>query len=297
MFGSTIYNPGVVPYRSGIKNPSGTIALARAAHLNTIRITDFLNPDGDPATAPYDATAWHRVDAMIAAAGAAGMHVDLGLADNRKLLWNHCVDPYTADWSGFISFVANRVNTVSLRTYKNDPAIAFVSVAGEPLPVGSHSFIGTGGRSCTIRYTTADLTRFYAATTGNWRAAGGAVVVNTGGLGYLNEAKSGIDWRAIFSLRSNAFCDIKTYGGMLAWAPTAARYCASIGKPIVDEEFGWQQRVSDAERARDFIYTYAVVRALHFAGVGFWNLGYQLAPTSYEVGPSTPLTFAAVRHR
>lgn len=41
----------------------------------------------------------------------------------------------------------------------------------------------------------------------------------------------------------------------------------------------------------------SMVRALRFAGVGFWNLGYQLAPTSYEVSPSTPLTFAAVRHR
>ena len=37
-----------------------------------------------------------------------------------------------------------------------------------------------------------------------------------------------------------------------------------------------------------------VFSALHVAGMAFWNLGYQLAPTSYEVNPSTPDTFATV---
>jgi len=180
--------------------------------------------------------------------------------------------------------------------YKNDPTIAWASVAGEPLPVGAHTFVAKAtGRSCTIIYSTQDLTNFYRATLGTWNQAGGRVLINSGGLGYLNETSSGIDWRTIFSLSTNAFCDIKSYGGMQSWIPNAASYCALIGKPIVDEEFGWQQNLGDAQRARLFDYTYAELHSLHLAGMAFWNLGYQLAPTSYEINPATPQTFAVIQ--
>ena len=295
MYGATIYNPGLQPYQSGIEDPAGTVALAERAHLNTIRITDFLDVNGDPATAPYDPTSWGYVDAMIAAAGAAGLHVDLSLADYRATLWNRCTDPYTAAWSQFVSFVANRVNTVSHRVYRDDPTIAFVSVAGEPLPVGTHTYTASAtGAPCTLSYTTAELTAFYASVTSDWHDQGGTVLINSGGLGYLNEASAGIDWQSIFSLPDNAFCDIKTYGGMQAWAPTAAAYCHAIGKPVLVEEFGWEQGIGDAARAQLFDAMVAQVRAFGAAGLVFWNLGYQVSPTGYDVSPSTPDTFAAV---
>lgn len=295
MYGSTIYNPGLKPYLSGIKNPAGTVALAQQAHLNTIRITDFLNVKGDPAAAPYDETSWRYVDAMIAAAGAAGLHVDLGLADYRATLWNNCVNPYTAVWEPFIASVANRVNTVTHVVYKDDPTIAFVSVAGEPLPVGTHQFTASAtGKPCSITYTTGDLSNFYWSVTSDWAQEGGTVLINSGGLGYLNESTAGIDWKTIFSLPTNAFCDIKTYGGMQAWAPAAASYCRSIGKPVIVEEFGWQQGKGDAQRAQLFDTMVAQLRGLDVAGLAFWNLGYQVGSTSYEINPSTPQTFAAV---
>jgi hypothetical protein len=296
MYGSTIYNPGLNPYQSGIKDPSGTIALVKEAHLNTIRITDFLDVTGDPSTAPYNKKSWRYVDAIIAAASAAGLHVDLSLSDFRATLWNSCVDPYTADWTRFVSFVANRVNTVSHVMYKDDPTIAFVSVAGEPLPVGTYKYKAkTTGQPCTMTYSSGDLTWFYAAVTYEWKQQGGNVLINSGGLGYLNEGNSGIPWKSIFSLSTNDFCDIKTYGGMQAWAPTAAAYCHSIGKPIIVEEFGWQQGAGDSQRAKLFVTMFAELHALNVAGMAFWNLGYQLAPTSYEVNPSTPLTFWAIK--
>jgi mannan endo-1,4-beta-mannosidase len=294
MYGATVYNPGLVPYLSGIKDRNGTVALARQAHLNTIRVTNYLNVDGKPSTAPYSRSSWRRVDVMIAAAGVAGMHVDLGLSDYRQMLWNRCDDPYSANWSTFLSFVANRVNTVTHVAYKDDPTIAFVSLAGEPRPVGTYQYrSSTTGRLCTVTYSTAELTNFYASATAEWKSQGGSVLINTGGLSYL-DFSSGIDWKTIFSLPANAFCDIKTYGGMLAWAPTATAYCQSIGKPVVVEEFGWTQGMGDAARAQSFATMYTKLRALHVAGMAFWNLGYQLAPTSYEVNPSTPDTFATV---
>jgi hypothetical protein len=297
MYGATIYNPGVVPYRSGLKDPADTITLAREAHLNTIRITDFLDVNGSPDTAPYDPARWRLVDGVIAAARSAGMHVDLGLADYRAVLWNNCVDPYTADWSKFLGFVADRVNTVDGSVYRDDPTLALVSIAGEPKPANKpYAFTASAtGKPCTLTYSTADLTAFYRQAIGAWQARHPAVLIDTGGLGYLNETHSGIDWRTIFALPGNATCAIKTYGGMQAWAPTAAAYCASLGKPLIDEEFGWQQQVGDDQRAADFAAMYAMLHSLHVAGIAFWNLGYQTGPTSYEVGPATPKTFAAIQ--
>jgi hypothetical protein len=296
MNGASIYNPGLRPEQSGYLNPRGTVALARLAGLDTIRLVNYFSDDGDAAFTPYAETAWEPVDQMIADAGAAGLHVDLDLSDYRNILWNSCINPYTYDWTKFITFVGTRRNAVTGQTYAHDPTIATLGISGEPLPVGSHTFNApASGQRCTISYTTQELTSFYARTTGLWKQLGASVTVNPGGLGHLNELTSGIDWRAIFALPTVDLCDIKTYGGMLAFARTVASYCGSIGKPWIDEEFGWQQSDGDAQRAAELTNTCATVVDEGSSGAGFWNLGYQIAATSYDIGPSTPAAFAAVR--
>jgi hypothetical protein len=120
-------------------------------------------------------------------------------------------------------------------------------------------------------------------------------MINTGGIGYINESDSGIDWHTIFALPDDPFCDIKTYGGMYAFAPTVAAYCHAIGKPLFDEEFGWEQGIGDAVRAADYTSMYRMLRGVGAAGFAFWNLGYQLASYGYDVSTETPLTFAAVQ--
>ncbi len=296
MNGASVYNPGLRPEQSGYENPAGTVALAEEAGLNTIRIVNFFSDDGVPASTPYAETAWERVDAMIADAGAAGLHVDLDLSDYRNILWNSCINPYTYDWTAFVTFVATRRNTETGMIYAHDATIATLGISGEPLPVGSHAFAAPAtGQSCTISYTTQDLTTFYARTTGLWKQLGATVPVNPGGLGYLNEPMSGIDWKAIFALPTVDLCDIKTYGGMLSFAGSVAGYCTSIGKPWIDEEFGWQQWDGDAQRAAELRSTCLTVFAEGSSGANFWNLGYQVAPSSYDVGPETPATLAAVR--
>jgi hypothetical protein len=301
--GASVYNPGLRPAQSGILNPGGTVVLAEAAHLNTIRVINFYSKKADPNIEPYTEVNWVRVDQMIAAARNAGLHIDLGLGDYRNILWQSCIDPFTYDWTHFINFVANRVNTVTGVVYKHDPTISFVSIAGEPLqPNKPHTGVNSTGSSdsalanCTIQYSTQQLTDFYRATLNEWSATGATVMINTGGLGYINEYKGGgIDWHTIFALPNNAFCDIKTYGGMYNFAATVATYCHSINKPLFDEEFGWKQGMGDTQRAALFTATYKLFRSIGGAGFAFWNLGYQVGTGSYEVSPLTPVTFAAVQ--
>jgi hypothetical protein len=65
--------------------------------------------------------------------------------------------------------------------------------------------------------------------------------------------------------------------------------------PLLVEEFGAKQESGDRARADYFRLVYATAAQAKAAGIGFWNLGPELAPGSYEVGLQTPLTFAAIR--
>jgi hypothetical protein len=51
-YGASVYNPGLTPIQSGIKDPDGTIQLAQQARLNTIRLINFYSDAGNSANAP-----------------------------------------------------------------------------------------------------------------------------------------------------------------------------------------------------------------------------------------------------
>ncbi len=290
MYGASEYQSNPM---TGIDHPAGTIALALRAHLNTIRIVNFYPTSTTDVGIAYSPAQWQKVDRMVARAAAAHLHVLLDLSDYRNLLWNNCIDPYTYDWSAFLKFVTGRRSTVSNASYATDPTIALVAIAGEPLPAGSHTFRDASARSCTIAYGGPDLTAFYARALGQWRSLS-RIPVSAGGLGYL-AFDSGIDWRAIFSLSANDVCGIKTYGSTIAAVPAVSDFCAGLRKPWIDEEFGWQQSIGDAERAQQFAATISLVRANGGSGELFWNLGFQVKPGTYDIGPATPLAFAAVQ--
>ena len=289
MYGASEYQSNPL---TGIDHPDGTVALARQAHLNTIRLINFYDDHGDPKLEPFSEARWRKLDAMVASAHAADMHVLLDLSDYRNVLWNSCVNPYTQDWGDYLKFVAGRTNTVTGTSYGVDPTVALVSIAGEPLPVGPHAFTDRTGTACSLNYTTADLVDFYTRTLREW-AALSTIPVNSGGLGYL-VLDSGIDWQTIFALPDNAVCDIKTYGQMVNFITKVSAFCGSHNKPWIDEEFGWQQALGDDFRARQFTTTNRQIRDHQGSGELFWNLGYQVKPTTYDIGTMTPLTFAAV---
>ena len=311
--------------QAGISNPDGTVALARSLALNTVRIINFYATGSSNRTAgiainyqsgPFSAAIWDKVDVLIAKAQAAGLHIDLSLADYRNILQNSGINPYTYDWSPFIDFVANRVNTVTGVVYKDDPTIAYMAITGEPFPPGQWNSQHAGrdlitagpnwGQPISYTYSRTDLTNFYASVSKAWKATGARVLVSNGGFGYLDYGTgatdpNGIDWQTILSLPSIDLPAVKTYvsqaqldaaspanGGMLGYTLSQVMpFCAAIGKPLIDEEFGFTQSLGDLTRAADFTREITELRAAGLSGTSFWNANDQLSPTSYDVAPST----------
>ncbi len=275
----TVYN--------GLADPQSAVSQVSALGLNTVRITDFLDVNGDPATAPFDETGWRAVDRLIAAAADAGLHVELDFSTYRNLLKRVGGNPYTVDWLPFLRFAADRVNTATGVRYADDPTIALVSFAGEVDGI-------TGGDN-TYGLTTAELTGFYRTVEAFWRSIAPGQLLTAGGLSHL-DWDPGIDWRAIFSLPDNDINALHVYtaGDANKTVPAVAQFSGSTGKPWIIEEFGYPASLPDADRADRYRRMFDRAAANHAAGVGLWNVGTQTTGT-YDVGPQFPLTAGVVR--
>jgi hypothetical protein len=273
---------------NGNSDPADAVGRAQYLGLNTIRLTDFLDRHASPATGPYDPSRWAAVDKVIAASGAAGLHVELDLATYRNLLLTSGANPYTYNWRPFLNFVVNRRNTVTGVRYGDDPTIALVSFAGEVEPINS--------TSNTMHLTTDQLTAFYRGVLAYWSAAAPQQLLTAGGLMQLGW-NSGIDWRAIFALPHNNVIALHLYSDTdrQKVVPAVAAYSAQLGRPWITEEFGFVSGIGDSVRASSFADTYRLNRNYGAAGTGFWNIGPQTSATTHDVGPQFPLTSAAVR--
>ncbi len=319
--------------RGGPNDPDQLLALAAAGNLNTLRIGEMFDQINGLRAAPYDESDWARIDAFLEKMRQAGMRAILDLSAFRNHLvhrdialggWTSLcrddigvtvperltvdfagISPYRAtayaEWDRFLAFVANRVNSVNGIPYRHDPTIAIVSFAGEPEPPGS--------LRCGKALDTAQLTAFYAHVMPAWKAHDPRHLLSNGGFIHLdweelhgNAAGSGIDWRAIFALPENDIPSIHTYparidAGIPAdfQSPKIGPFVASLGKPWFTEEFGWNQGVGDATRAGWFQWLYDRQATYGSAGAAFWNLGFEFAAGTFDVGTATPATWTTVQ--
>jgi hypothetical protein len=291
-------------------NPAGAVTLAQAQHLNTVRVVNWLshNLQSQFPTALAQATSsqsWAPADAFVADAEHAGLRTWLDLSDFKNLLLNTCTNPYAASeysaWDTYIRFAAQRVNPLTGLSYGGDPGVLWVGFSGEPYPPGTW---GPGanpagwpsGCGNALRYSTADLTNFFAHVETTWKQYSTKLTM-AGGIGYLNEANNGIDYQAIFANPDNDICGFKTYGGMEAWLATGSSFCSrTLHKPSVNVEWGYQQGAGDAARAADFQAQFANNASGGIAGNFYWNAGYQGASTTFDVdkGGLAPLTYATI---
>jgi hypothetical protein len=278
LYGATIY--------AGYDDPSGRVALALAAHLNTLRLVNFI----DPANTMADLTVaknWTRLDTMIAAAGQANLKVVLDLSDYRNLLVKAGQNPYTVDWHPFLDEVANRRNSATGVRYADDPTIALISFSGEVEPINSPNN--------TLHVTTQEVTSFFARTFREWRALDKHHLLSTGGLGQL-DWPSGVDWRSIMALPDSDVCTIIVYGASTTDTvpQKVGPYCQGMRRPWITEEFGAPISVGEPARSQLYLRVMQVNHENRSSGTVFWNLGPQTIPPSYDINPSDPLLWRSV---
>ena len=330
LYGASTYHSS---NRGGPNDDDAVIAMAVDAGLNTLRLGEMFEQTTGEATAPYDAGDWAAVDLYLAKMRDAGLRAILDLSAFRNFLmrrdiaaggWTDLcrddgtvtpqeratvdfgsISPYRAsaysEWDDFIAFVANRVNTVTGVIYRDDPTIAIVSFAGEPHP--PQSFL------CGMPADTDELTAFYVHVFAEWKTHDDRHLLSSGGMLHLDWEElhgdadgSGIDWRAIFALPTHDVPTLHTYparidGGVPAdyQTPKVSGFLADLGKPWFTEEFGWRQDVGDGTRAGYYDWLYQRQLDYGSTGAAFWNLGFELAPGTFDVGPQTPATWATVQ--
>jgi hypothetical protein len=261
--------------------------MGAASGQNLIRATDQWDRHAKGQTAT-DPVVWANMDYLLTAARKRGVFVAVDLSAFRWLLMSQGKDPSQASlWTGFIDQVAAR--------YRGDPAVAFYSIEGEPAPPATSAQLHT-------------LVDFYRTTSQALRAADPNHLITVGGFNHMEDHPQIGWWQAIDALPTNDIVAVKTYSQHdLDLMPAIAAYGRSVGKPVVDEEFGMPQGFGDGKfaggspyngldggRAAFFASVYSSGRSLGFAGFIFWNMGCQKGPTSYEISPSTPVVWSVL---
>jgi hypothetical protein len=255
------------------------IDLAQQAHLNVIRATNFF--DGVSYGDWYNVTVWANMDYLFQQTAAHHMYVLLDLSSFRDRTLKSGIYPYDpAAFSAAFTWVARRyARAINLLNY---------AIAGEvSCPNGNDALRPT---------STEALTTFYRVLSAALYAGDPYHLISAGGLSHLNQSDCGVDWQSIYSLPHIRIAAIHVYSDndRTITMPMVSAWAARRAEPFTVEEFGFVQGGSDATRAAEYEQMYTLGKQYHVTSMIFWNLGDELAPTSYEVNPNTPLTWQTV---
>jgi hypothetical protein len=289
-----------------LDNPGNEIALAKAAHLNTLEIVEYEAGNGTLSDTMTEAT-WSRIDKFIAIAKKNKLHIILNLSSYGHALSEAGQKPTSTDWLPFLKFVAGRVNPYTKVAYKDEPAIGKIELLGE---------VDAPNYDKPTRGTTEETTAFYHRSLAQAKKLFPQQLVSSGGLSFLDDPNSGIDWRTIMADPSNDMCDVEvnSQGDRNISVPNVANFCKTAGKPwflaawsscLRDHKNfdgdinSWPTDEAMAQHAKDM---YAISRHKNprapapgypAVGTSVWNLG---PSGECDIGPQVPLTLAAVRN-
>ena len=259
------------------------ISLAQQAHTNVIRTTNFF--DGVTYGDWQNATVWANMDYLFQKAAENNMFVLLDLSSFRDQMVKKGVYAYDTTNPAYqnMTWVAQR--------YANNARLLDYAIAGEvPCPNGTDS---------TRPTSTQALTDYYQTLSNQLHAADPNHLISSGGLSHVNQSFSscGIDWQSIFALPNINITAIHVYSNndRNVSMPNVSLWASQHMKPFTVEEFGFTQNNDDSGRAAEYQNMYNLGKQYNATTMVFWNMGDQVASSSYEVGPtSTPLTFTTV---
>jgi len=286
---------------------SAEISLAKKGDINTLELVEFDSKYHKLSDTMSSAT-WTRVDKFVAAAGQAGLHVILNLSEYGQSLQASGRTPTTANWESYLSFIANRTNSVTGVQYKNDPTIAMVEIFGEICYPGEKDSVCPAGTSGTA----SEMQSFFHRTETTWHALAPNIMISTGGFSHLDSAtSSGIPWQNIVSDPANATCDIEinSTDDVNSTIGKFTSYCKKIGKPWFLSAWSSCYRdrgypyylATDGDMAAHAQAMYSIQQggspaAMPGVGSDFWNLmDSGVAPGHCDLGPAYPRTWSVIQ--
>lgn len=289
-------------------SPSNEVSLAQAGKVNTLELVEFDTQYHTLSDTMSTAT-WTRVDNFIAAAKQAGLHVILNLSEYGQSLQAAGQTPTTTDWQPYLSFIANRTNTVTGVRYMNDPTIAMVEIFGEICYPGESDSVCPAGTTGTA----ADMQNFFHRTETEWQALAPNILISTGGFSHLNNStSSGIPWQTIVSDSSDAVCDIEinSPNDITGAIGKFTSYCLQQHKPwflsawsSCYQDTGYPYYLATdaamASHAQDMynIQHGGTPAAMPAVGSDFWNLrDIGVSAGHCDLGPAYSQTWATIQN-
>jgi hypothetical protein len=289
-------------------NADAEVAFAKLAGINTLDIVEFETRYHNLSDTMSEAT-WRRVDNVIGVAKQSGLHVILNLSSYGQSLMAAGHKPMTTDWSPYLRFIVNRINTTTGVRYGDEPTIAKIELYDE---------IDAPNYNVPLRGTAAETTAFFARTLSQFKRLDANHVISTGGFSYINDTHSGIDWETIVADRNDATCDVEinSYPDRNISVPIVSSYCRQLDKPwflsawsscyknntsvesiddwLTDTDMAAHARdMYDIERNRNPAPPGPVVAAL---GSDFWNFANRpLQLGMCDIGQQFPRTLAVVK--
>lgn len=264
------------------------ISYCQALGLNTIRLTDYL-AEGNGALY-NDATVWSNIDSAIAQFKAAGIMVILDFSEFRNYIINKngVSDPYsstavTTYWQPMLTFALNR--------YLTETNIAYYAIAGEVPQIGASNSAANA----------AEYTSFFTSVSAYIKGIDSNHLVSSGGFNHLDQDSYLIPWQTIFALANIDIAAVHAYQDRDRYVslPAVATYVAGLNptKPLILEEYGFQQNLGDSQRAYAFQNEIQMARNCGCQGIIFWNLANHVTGgTEYDVDPTNyPLTDAVIK--
>lgn len=271
-----IYGAALLKGRGEDQTAERALAAVDDLKLNAVRIVEWVrHPDEQHSLRDRlyrEPDVWAELDKLVAGCADRGLPVILDLSCYRDLLRDYSLPgvdlyAYDAGWVEFVDFTLTRTNTVSGESYRDDPTILFVSVAGEVAAPNADP--PDSGKVDPRPKSTAAYTRFVEDAVDHIDMIC-THKVSCGGLFQL-DWNSGIDWQAVFGIVEVPA--IHAYGGMARVVPELAAWCLAHGKTLHIEECGISidEAPEGSKRAGDtFCQLYAWAHTPGVGGIGAW---------------------------
>jgi hypothetical protein len=246
-----------------------------ALGLNHIRFINFFG-----AYAPTSETIWASIDYGLDKLATAGIKVNFSFAEYRASLEGQSINPYTYDWSTFLGFFLNRVNTVNGKTYKNDDTIFLISLDGE---------------YNSTTYQWSDILNFITTYSAY-------VKTRTSALVDAGQLFTSQDYTTIWNLPNiDIRCITSYYNVINSQSLDQEQFfpifkVQAINKPWYFAEFGSAgDDSSDQKQWSTILTSYKNALKNDCAGTCFWNFGNQPQPHTFDISTNRPYIYNLVK--